>query len=63
MTRDLDNVIVLKKFPGNGAREAMLEHILETGCTEADGLAWVDYTLANLWVLGFQVVPVEFKED
>jgi len=60
--RDLGNVVVFpghhNKFPGNGAREMMIEHILETGCTPEDAEAWADYTLADMWVRGFKVVPV-----
>ncbi len=57
-----ENVIPFPSYAknvSNGAREAMLEHILETGCTREDGEAWVDYTLADLWVRGFKVVPVD----
>ena len=66
--RELDNVHVFpgrhNKFPGNGAREAMIEHILEVeGTTQEDAQAWADYTLADLWVRGFKVVPVEQKDE
>lgn len=65
--RNLDNIFVFLKhhdrFPGNGAREAMIEHILEVeGVTQQDAEAWADYTLADLWVRGFKVVPVEQKD-
>jgi hypothetical protein len=55
----IDIQIARIEHHGNGAREAMLDHILETGCTREDGLAWVDFTLADLWARGFKVVPVE----
>ena len=61
--RDLDNVVVFPghhdRFPGNGAREMMIAHILETGCTQEDAEAWTDYTLADFWVRGFKVVPID----
>lgn len=45
--------------PGNGAYEAILAHILQTGCTQEYGEAWVDFVLADLWDRGFQVVPLD----
>jgi hypothetical protein len=58
------NVVVFpgqhNKFPGNGAREAMIAHILECpNVSQADAEAWADFTLADLWVRGFKVVPVD----
>lgn len=64
--RNLNNVFVFpRRFnPGNGAREAMIEHILEVeGVTQEDAETWADYTLADLWVRGFKVVPVERKDQ
>lgn len=48
-----------ERFPGNGAREMMIAHILETGCTREAAEAWTDYTLADFWIRGFKVVPVD----
>jgi hypothetical protein len=45
---------------GNGAREAMIEHILECpNVSQSDAEAWADFTLADLWLRGFKVVPLE----
>lgn len=45
---------------GNGAHEAMLDHIKELpNITQQDAEAWVTYTLADLWMRGFKVVPLE----
>lgn len=41
------------------ASEVMLEHILETGCTQQAGEAWVNFTLSDLWLRGFKVVPLD----
>jgi hypothetical protein len=47
--------------PGNGAREAVVEIGLElpndTQRREAE--MWADWLLAELWIRGFKVVPVE----
>jgi hypothetical protein len=55
-------------FPGrtceiresNGAREAMIEHMSElSDCAREDSERWADYTLADLWMRGFKLVPIE----
>jgi hypothetical protein len=45
---------------GNGAREAVIDIGVELpSTTEADSALWADWLLAELWLRGFKVVPVE----
>lgn len=46
---------------GNGAREALIELALTlpNETERNDAAAWSDWILAELWMRGFKVVPVE----
>lgn len=48
------------RFPGNGAREAMIDvgQALPNTSTE-DAARWADWMLGEMWIRGFKVVPVE----
>lgn len=49
-----------ERFPGNGAREALIEHASDfPRTTKEDAERWADFMLANLWLKGFKVVPIE----
>jgi hypothetical protein len=46
--------------PGNGAREALIE-VAETlpNTSREDAEKWADWVLAEYWLRGFKVVPIE----
>lgn len=45
---------------GNGAREAMIDIGTDLPRTSAeDAACWTDWLLAELWVRGFKVVPLD----
>ena len=46
--------------PGNGARVAAIEIALGLNDTQlAEAECWADWLLAELWIRGFKVVPLE----
>lgn len=49
---------------GNGAREALIEVALDLPNTsDEDAAVWTDWILAELWMRGFKVVPLEPKDE
>lgn len=47
-------------FTGNGAREALIDvGVGLPNTTAEDAARWADWMLAEFWVRGFKVVPVE----
>lgn len=51
------------RSPGNGAREALIEHASDfPNTTKEDAERWADFMLANLWAKGFKVVPLDGNE-
>jgi len=50
---------VVRIWPGNGAREALIEVALDLPNTsDEDARVWTDWLLAELWSRGFWVVPI-----
>jgi hypothetical protein len=45
---------------GNGAREALIAIEVTPNAT---GLTWSDWLLAELWLRGFKVVPLDGVDD
>ena len=47
--------------PGNGAREALIEMFASTNVKDPESFA--DCLLAEMWLRGFKIVPLEPSDD
>ena len=54
---------VVKFNPGNGAREALIKMMPDLSKMDAPNPLKADMILANLWLVGFKVVPLEPKDE